>query len=98
MRTYVLTRSSNKAKKWMVTTPTGTTIHFGAAGYSDYTIHKDRDRMLRYRARHEGREDWTAKGINTAGFWALYILWNKPSLTDSIRATERRFNIKIVKK
>lgn len=25
------------------------TVNFGAKGYSDYTIHKDHDRMLRYK-------------------------------------------------
>ena len=29
------------------------TVHFGANGMSDYTIHKDKDRMKRYLNRHK---------------------------------------------
>ena len=77
---YTLKKSSNSAKKFTVITPTGKTIHFGAAGYSDYTIHKDHSRMLRYNNRHTKNENWTKSGINTAGFWAKWILWNKPEI------------------
>lgn len=71
------------------------TVHFGAIGYSDYTIHKDYDRMLRYSNRHKRREDWTLKGIDTAGFWSKHILWNKPGFMASVRQTEKQFGVKI---
>ena len=75
----------------------GKKIHFGADGYSDYTKHKDEKRMKRYIARHKPREDWTNRGIKTAGFWSRWILWNKPSLQSSIKETEKKFNIDIVR-
>ena len=56
------------------------TVHFGANGYSDFTIHKDPERMKRYDARHKTNENWTKSGIYTAGFWSKWILWSKPSL------------------
>ena len=71
------------------------TVNFGSEGYSDYRIHKDPERMKRYENRHRSRENWTKSGIKTAGFWAKWILWNKPSLRASIKDTERRFGIKI---
>jgi len=71
------------------------TVNFGAKGYSDYTIHKDRERMKRYENRHRSRENWSKSGIKSAGFWSKWILWNKPSLRASIRDTEKRFGIKI---
>lgn len=74
------------------------TIHFGAKGYSDYTIHKDVERMNRYDLRHKRREDWTKGGLYTAGFWAKWILWNKPSFQASVRDTAKRFGIKIMVK
>jgi len=74
------------------------TVNFGAKGYSDYTIHKDEERMHRYENRHKKRENWKKSGINTAGFWSKWILWNKPSLIGSIKDTEKRFNIKIKNK
>lgn len=82
------------------------TVHFGAMGYDDYTTHHDPDRKDKYIARHRkmaerrqparGLEDWTVNGITTAGFWSRWLLWNLPSLEDSIHDTERRFGIEIV--
>jgi hypothetical protein len=74
----------------------GKTIHFGATGYSDYTKHKDSDRMKRYESRHRGNEKWGKSGVKTAGFWSKWLLWNKSSLKASIADTQRRFKIKIV--
>ena len=72
------------------------TLHFGAKGYSDYTKHKNRSRMHRYETRHRSRENWKKSGLETAGFWSKWILWNKPGLIESIRDTEHRFGIKIL--
>jgi Na+-transporting NADH:ubiquinone oxidoreductase subunit NqrF len=93
----ILQKSSNSSKKFMVNV-NGETIHFGAKGYSDYTKHKQRSRMFRYNIRHRSRENWTKYGIYSAGFWAKWILWNKPGFRDSIKDTEKRFKIKIVYK
>jgi hypothetical protein len=68
------------------------TIHFGAVGYSDYTIHRDEARRQRYIDRHRSSEDW--KNPMTAGTLALYILWNKPTISDSIADYKRVFNFK----
>lgn len=94
----VLKKSTNKNKKWMITFPDGKTVHFGATGYSDYTLHKDKARMSRYLVRHQSRENWTKSGIHTAGFWSRWLLWNRPSLRDSIKDVERKFNLQIIKK
>jgi hypothetical protein len=95
--TVILQRSSNNKHKFMVKIE-NKTIHFGAEGYSDYTIHKDKDRMHRYEIRHKSRENWNKSGMKTAGFWSKWILWNKPSLLASIKDTEKRFGIKIVRR
>lgn len=68
------------------------TIHFGAKGYSDFTIHKDKERKQRYINRHKSRENW--KDPMTAGALALYILWNKPTLKASITDYKRKFKLK----
>ena len=91
-----LRKSKRKDKKYMVTIDKKT-VHFGQKGYSDYTKHKDKDRMKRYSARHKTRENWNKSGIKTAGFWSKWILWSKPSLTQAIKYTEKKFNIKIVR-
>tara|TARA_A100001015_G_scaffold237898_1_gene270612 strand:+ start:1408 stop:1818 length:411 start_codon:yes stop_codon:yes gene_type:complete len=99
MTTVYLEKSTNKSKKYMVTivneSGTEKKIHFGANGYSDFTIHKDPDRMKRYDARHKTNENWTKSGIYTAGFWSKWILWSKPSLIQAIKYTSQKFGIKI---
>lgn len=47
-------------------------VHYGAKGYSDYTIHKDKKRRARFRARHKCSEK---KDKTKAGFWACNELW-----------------------
>ena len=69
----------------------GPTVHFGATGYQDFTQHGDEKRKAAYLVRHEAREDWTLQGVTSAGFWARYILWNKPSVAASIADVNRRF-------
>jgi hypothetical protein len=96
-----LSRSNRKDKKWKVVIKKNDkkkTIHFGQKGYSDYTIHKDKKRMERYTARHKPRENWTKSGIETAGFWSKWAIWNKPSLNASLKDIENRFNVNIIKK
>ena len=48
----VISKSTNKNKKYDVVVD-GKKISFGAATYSDYTIHKDPERKERYIARHK---------------------------------------------
>ena len=66
------------------------TVPFGAKGYSDFTIHKEPLRTERYIDRHSKHEDWT--NPLTAGFYSRWLVWNKPSLAESIRDTNKRFN------
>ena len=70
----------------------GKTIPFGATGYEDYTTHRDPERKERYIARHRRREDWTRSGIETAGFYAKHLLWNKPSLTASVKDLNQKIS------
>ena len=67
------------------------TVHFGAKGYLDFTSHSDEKRKASYLARHKTNENWTLAGLDTAGFWARWILWNKPSIAASIRDINQRF-------
>lgn len=99
----ILQKSTNPSKKYMVTIKKnamdrGTKVHFGAVGYSDYPTHKDKERMERYIIRHQRRENWKKSGISTAGFWSKWLLWNKPSIKQSIADIENRFGVKITMK
>ena len=84
-------RSSRAGKKWMAKV-NNKTVHFGAASYEDFTTSKDEKRKASYLARHKTSEDWTLAGVDTAGFWARWLLWNKPSITASIRDINQRFS------
>lgn len=90
----VFKKSTNSEKKYMaIFYENGKkikTTHFGAAGMSDYTKHKDPARKQRYMNRHRATEDWSKP--MTAGALSRFILWNKPSLKASISDYKKRFN------
>ena len=86
-----ISKSTRAGKKYMAAIEGGATVHFGATGYQDFTQHGDEERKASYLARHKAREDWTLQGVESAGFWARYVLWNKPSLAQSIADINRRF-------
>ena len=95
-QTYHLFKSPRMDKKYAIVLPNGNRIDFGAKGYSDYTKHKDPERKQRYITRHALNEDHSPRGIETAGFWARWLLWNKPTIAASIRDIEKNFRIKIL--
>ena len=85
----VITKSKTKDKKYDAIIDGKKTIHFGAKGYSDFTIHKDEERKDRYINRHKKTENWNDP--KTAGFYAKNILWNKKSVKASVEDTNKRF-------
>ena len=68
------------------------TTHFGAKGYSDYTMHQDEKRKEKYINRHKPNENWN--DYQSAGCLSRYILWNKITLEQSINDYVKRFNLK----
>lgn len=67
------------------------TVRFGAAGMSDFTKHKDEERKQRYLDRHRETENWN--DITTAGAWSRWLLWNKPTLSESLQDLKKRFDL-----
>jgi hypothetical protein len=67
------------------------TIHFGSAGMDDFTKTGDEDQKKRYLARHKARENWNK--YDSAGALSRWVLWNKRSLTESIKDYKKRFNL-----
>jgi hypothetical protein len=66
---------------------------FGAKGMSDYTIHKDKERRKRYRARH--LKDLDTKDFKRAGYLSRYVLWADSSdLDTAIKDYKKRFKLK----
>jgi len=98
MNDYYLEKSNRKDKKYMVSyinknTGKINTIHFGAKGMSDLTIHKDDERKERYIKRHQKRENW--EDLTKSGTWSRFLLWGEKTLKKSIKEMEKRFGIKI---
>ena len=87
----VITKSKKPDKKCDALVNGTKTVSFGEKGASDFTKHKDKDRKEAYIARHKAREDWNKSGATTAGFWSRHILWNKPTLKESIDDINKRF-------
>ena len=89
MKIVVLQPSIRKGNKFEAIID-GKTIPFAAKGYSDFTMHKDEERRQRYIARHRKNEDWG--NAYSAGFYAYWVLWNKPTIEESIDDMNRRFS------
>ena len=89
MITVIIERSDRKDKKYQPVI-NGKKIPFGAAGYSDYTIHQNVERRNRYIARHARMgEDWS--NPLTGGFYSRWLTWNLPTLQASVADMNKRF-------
>ena len=97
MKLYFPYKSDRPEKKFYIITKDNKKVYFGASGYEDYTMHKDDERKKRYIARHQSREDWSIDGIDTAGWWSRYLLWNKPSIKQSYDDIKQRFSSIFIK-
>ena len=89
---YHYKNSSAEGKKYTAVIDNKKSIHFGAKNYSDFTIHKDPERKKAYLARH--KHDKTSNPAY-AGFYATNLLWNKPTLRESIKNTNDKYNVNI---
>ena len=66
-------------------------VYFGASGYTDYTTNHDDEKKRLYLLRHRKNENWNDP--ISAGALSRWILWNKPTLNDSISDFKKRFNL-----
>jgi hypothetical protein len=95
VKLYKLYPSSRKDKKFdiYVWSNKGNIkkVSFGATGYEDYTIHKDKERRERYRTRHKNDKinDPTAPG-----FWSWWVLWGDSSnINKALSDTKKKFKL-----
>ena len=84
MLNIVIQKSHNTRNKYTAIINGTKTISFGAAGYQDFTTHKDTQRRQNYIRRHSN-EDWTRSNVESAAWLSRYILWEKPSLQEAIK-------------
>ena len=69
----VITKSTNKLKKFDARIDGTITVSFGQKGASDFTKHTYTDRKDRYIVRHNKNEDHGLSGVKTAGFWSANL-------------------------
>jgi hypothetical protein len=66
-------------------------VSFGAAGYQDYTQHKDKQRRELCRARHKSDN---LNDPTSPGSLSMYILWgDSTSIKQNIKLFRERFNV-----
>lgn len=69
----------------------GTHTDFGATGYSDYSLHKDKERRERYRMRH--RKDRITIP-QTAGALSWHLLWGASTdISKNVTSFKRSFSV-----
>ena len=91
MKYYYPYKSDKPEKKYYIITKDNKRVYFGQASASDFTHHKNEDRKNRYILRHQKNEDWGKSGIDTAGFWSRWLLWNKTTIKSSYEDIKKRF-------
>lgn len=99
MKLITIQPSSRKDKKleahFLINTKTKI-VHFGAKNYMDYIKYSAVDKKLadekreNYIKRH-GNEDWNDP--MTPATLSRYILWEKRTLSEAIKAFKSRFNV-----
>ena len=86
----VIQKSHNTNKKYDAVVNGGKVISFGAAGYSDFTLHKDPVRKQSYIKRHSN-EDWSRANLLSPAWLSRFILWEKPSLGEAIKNANQKY-------
>ena len=84
-----LEEANDGKHKWIATFDTGKHTRFGAIGYPDYTTTHDEERKEAYKKRHH--KDLSTGDPTRAGFVAMFILWNKPTIAASLKDYNKRF-------
>lgn len=94
--------AKDKKHKYIAKVHTGGKIHnikFGQFGASDFTLHKNNERMWRYLFRHKKEMNKGLWDFNnplnylTKSFWSRWLLWSKPSLQEAMNNIQNNTNI-----
>jgi hypothetical protein len=91
----IIKKSSNPKKKYDAIFE-DKKISFGSKGYLDFTLTGNNEQKKRYIDRHKKNENWNK--VESAGFLSRYILWNKPTLKESIKdinEKNKKYNFKL---
>ena len=101
MKLLSVVKSTNAKKKYMATfcTCEGSTkcepknrkvVHFGATGYTDYTLTGDKEKRRLYRLRHAKEAN---QAFDTPGRLSIDLLWGDSiSLQENIRTFKKKLS------
>ncbi len=78
----------NNNKRFEATFSDGKKTKFGSVGGSTFIDHKDKEKRKNYIARH--KHDLDTKDPLRPGFCAMFLLWNKETLSSSIKDYNKR--------
>jgi len=93
---FYIEKSNRPRKKWRITNNYNRqVIYIGDSQYEDFLQHQNESRKINYLRRHKPTEDWTRKGMYTAGFWSRWLTWNKPTLKEAIEDIEKKFGFSV---
>jgi hypothetical protein len=91
MRLVSVIPSIRKDKKYTAIFDDGTKTHFGAKGYTDYTIGATDEQRRLYRERH--KNDLETRDPRRPGFLSYYILWgNSKNLRENVLEYKKMFD------
>ena len=88
-RIVKLEQARDGKHKWIAHFDNGKKTRFGASGMDDFTLTKDEEQKKRYITRHA--KDLKTNDPTRAGFLSMFVLWNKPTIEESVRDFNRRF-------
>ena len=101
MRLLEVKKSTNPKKKWMAIfckcegstkcePKDRQTVHFGASGYTDYTLTGDKEKRRLYRIRHDKEKN---QAPNTPGALSYHLLWGEStSLQENIKQFKKKLS------
>lgn len=84
-----LEKANDGKHKWIAHFDDGRKTRFGQFGANDFTITGNKEAKERYLARH--KKDLETNDPQRAGYLSTYILWNKPTVRESVIDFNRRF-------
>ena len=88
MRERVVISKSERPEKRFMAKFEKKTVHFGQKGGKAFVDHRDEKKKAAWEARHRVREDWG--DYDTAGALSKHVLWNKTSVSASVKDLNAR--------
>lgn len=103
---YYLYKSDKPKKKYVLVMPDEKHKHyFGATGYRDYTLmHKksskfyepSKEERNKVKERYLKRHEKEPKTKHSPSLLSDMILWNKPTIRESVKDYEKKFNVNVI--